>query len=311
MDRVAALSERRSLAVGRCADTAQDGRIGTVRWLPSPVTQVNTAHRRRDQWFLVDRPSGHAQGRRLHVVGPVDDVSTAAADSAAGNSAELAGHTSVLIVDDQRLMAEGLASLLRDYPGIDVRGWVETAGEALAIIDQQQQVDVVIVDAQLGTEPWSRAASSIRARQPRTAVVVVNAVETDEIVLDAVEAGVAGLVWRSESVADVAAAVRAASTESVPLPARTLAGVLARQRSEVQVDSQRSWLLGRLTPREHDVLELMVHGLDNRAMAAELGIGYSTVRSHVRGVLEKLGTHSRLEAVALANRINLLHDEGG
>jgi DNA-binding NarL/FixJ family response regulator len=238
----------------------------------------------------------------------VDNVSAAEADVAGERSEEAAERITVLILDDQRLMAEGLVSLLRDYPGIEVRGWVESAGEALAIADGEA-IDVVIIDAQLAEEPWSRAASLIRAREPRTAVVVVNAVETDEMVLDAIEAGVAGLVWRSDSVAEVAAALRTASRENVPLPAGTLAAVLARQRSEVQLHSQRSWLLGRLTPREHDVLELMVRGYDNRAMAAELGIGYSTVRSHVRGVLEKLGTHSRLEAVALANRINLLQDE--
>jgi len=242
------------------------------------------------------------------VLKSVDSMAAAEPEAAGGSSEELAEHISVLILDDQRLMAEGLASLLREYPGIDVRGWVETPEEAVAVADGQE-IDVVIIDAQLATEPWSRAASLIRAREPRTAVVVVNAVETDEMVLDAVEAGVSGLVWRSESVAEVATALRTASSESVPLPASTLAAVLARQRTEVQLHTQRSWLLGRLTPREHDVLELMVRGLDNRAMAAELGIGYSTVRSHVRGVLEKLGTHSRLEAVALANRINLLEDK--
>lgn len=61
--------------------------------------------------------------------------------------------------------------------------------------------------------------------------------------------------------------------------------------------------LATLTPRELDVLRLTVRGLDNRAIAAELGIGYATVRSHVRNVLEKLEVHSRLEAVVVVREM--------
>jgi len=63
--------------------------------------------------------------------------------------------------------------------------------------------------------------------------------------------------------------------------------------------------LGRLTPREREVLDLMTRGLDNRAIASKLGIQYTTVRGHVRSVVEKLGARSRLEAVARAYRMGL------
>ena len=103
--------------------------------------------------------------------------------------------------------------------------------------------------------------------------------------------------------------VRRAVNGMAQLPARTLAAVLTRQREEGRRRAERSKLLGRLTPREREVLRMMARGVDNRAMAARLGIGYSTVRSHVRGVLEKLGAHSKLEAVAVANGLDLLADQ--
>jgi DNA-binding NarL/FixJ family response regulator len=255
--------------------------------------------------FSAER-SRHADNRALGRSQPVDG--TATEEAPAGQAEAVAPRISVLIVDDRRLMAEGLASLLSQFPEIAVTGWVETANEALAVADAEH-VDVVIIDAELATEPWSQAASAIRVHQPRTEVVVVNASETEETVVDAIAVGVGGFLGRSASVNEVATAVRRAGIESVPLPARALAAVLARRRSEMQVHSERSRLLGRLTPREREVLTLMARGFNNRAMAAELGIGYSTVRSHVRGVLEKLGTHSRLQAVALANRIKLLEEE--
>lgn len=244
----------------------------------------------------------------IRLVQPTDSTS-AAPESAAGEPDVGSAHVSLLIVDDHRVVAEGLAALLSDYPGITVKGWVESAADAIAIADAEP-VDVVIVDARLANEPWSRAAATIRVSHPHTEVVIINASETDDMVLDAIEAGVSGYVGKSASVTEVAAAVRRAGSERALLPASTLAAVLARQRSEGQMRSERVRLFRLFTPREHEVLGLMARGMSNRAMAAELGISYSTVRSHVRGVLEKLGTHSRLEAVALANRLGLFEDGG-
>jgi DNA-binding NarL/FixJ family response regulator len=206
------------------------------------------------------------------------------------------------------VVAEGLASLLSHYPGITVVGWAETAEDAV-LVAEAENVNVVVIDSRLTAERWSQAASAIRAQRPGTAVVLVNAAESDEMVVDAVEAGVAGYLSKSASVAEVAAVVRRAVNGMAQLPARTLAAVLTRQREEGRRRAERSKLLGRLTPREREVLRMMARGVDNRAMAARLGIGYSTVRSHVRGVLEKLGAHSKLEAVAVANGLDLLADQ--
>jgi len=89
--------------------------------------------------------------------------------------------------------------------------------------------------------------------------------------------------------------------------ANMLGGVAQRERRR----AQRSVLLGRLTPREREVLRLTAEGLNNRDIAARLGIGYATVRRHVRGFIEKLDTRSKLEAVARAQSYGLLSDDAG
>ena len=212
----------------------------------------------------------------------------------------------VMIVDDHRVAAEALSELLARYPNIEVVGWAAAVSEALAIGDGEP-ADVAIIDFRLSEQRWSDAAAAIRFHWPGTSVVIVNADENDDVLIDAIEAGVAGYLIKSATGAEVVAALRRAVTGEALFPARRLADVLARQRQLAGRRKEQLELLGTLTPRELEILTVMARGLDNRAMARELGIGYSTVRSHVRGVLEKLGAHSKLEAVARAMELDLLH----
>jgi DNA-binding NarL/FixJ family response regulator len=214
----------------------------------------------------------------------------------------------VLIVDDHRVAAEALAWLLNGYPNIAVIGWAETVSEAVSIADDKR-ADVAIVDFRLSGQRWSEAAAAIRHHRPATSVVIVNAEERDEVLIDAVEAGVAGYLVKSASGAEVVAALRRVMTGEALIPARKLAEVLAGQRQVAKRREEQAYLLGSLTQREREILALMARGLDNRTMARDLGIGYSTVRSHVRGVLEKFGVHSKLEAVARAMELDLLRTE--
>jgi GAF domain-containing protein len=92
---------------------------------------------------------------------------------------------------------------------------------------------------------------------------------------------------------------------------QALANVLAlaqRRREKERVREQRALLLGRLTGRERQILGLLAAGLTNRQIATRVGIGYSTVRGYVRGVIEKLDVHSEIEAVARAHALGLLDD---
>lgn len=214
----------------------------------------------------------------------------------------------VLILDDHRVDAEALAGLLDRYPNIAVVGWAEALSEAIDIADNEL-ADVAIIDFRFTSERWSEAAAAIRLHRPATSVVVLNAQESDEMLIDAVGAGVAGYLSKSASGAEVVAALQRVATGEALIPARRLADVLARQRQLARRREEQAHLLGSLTHREREILRLMARGLDNRAMARELGIGYSTVRSHVRGVLEKFGVHSKLEAVARAIELDALRAE--
>jgi DNA-binding NarL/FixJ family response regulator len=168
-------------------------------------------------------------------------------------------------------------------------------------------IDVVIVDYRLSRGAWAHTTAAIRVNRLETAVIAINAEEDDEALIDAIEAGVTRYLVKSASTEDLVAAVVAAKgDQNAPLPARALANVLLRQREQSRSRSERAELLAHLTPREREILEMMAQGYGNRAMASQLGIGYSTVRSHVSGLLGKLGVHSKLEAVAKAGQLGLV-----
>ncbi|MEN3306124.1 MAG: hypothetical protein V7603_2326 [Micromonosporaceae bacterium] len=205
----------------------------------------------------------------------------------------------VLVVEDHQVVAEGLVMLLEDQPDLDVVGWagsVARAGQAAAA----QPLDVAIVDYRLPDGTGVEAVAAMRASRPELAVVFLSADDSDDAVLRALEAGASGYLVKSASGADVAAAVRRAAEGEILVPARQLAALLCRRRERARWQTERSRRLSSLTPRERQVLGLMAEGKDNRDMAGELSISYTTVRSHVRHLLQKLGARSKLEAVVKA-----------
>jgi two-component system, NarL family, nitrate/nitrite response regulator NarL len=215
------------------------------------------------------------------------------------------GPIRVLIVEDHRVVAEGLASLLQDCADIQLVGFAGTVSEAVRLAEEYQP-GVVLMDARLGDGSGMDAAIRIRQRQPRTAVLFLSADDSDEAMLAAVEAGACGYLSKAAAGSEVVAAVRTAAQGGVLVSSQRVANLLGLQRASLAREARRAQLLGDLTPREREVLRMLARGLDNREVGRQLGIGYATVRSHVRKVLEKIGARTRLEAVVRATEQGLL-----
>jgi len=201
----------------------------------------------------------------------------------------------VVIVEDHRVVAEGLTALLDDHPDLQVVGWAPTvaAAEAFTFADR---VDVVVADYWLPDGTGVDAVAALRVRWPGAAVLFLSVDDSNEVMLAALEAGASGYLVKSAGGADVISAVRRAAQGEILVPARRLAALLARRRER----AERSRRLDSLTPREREILALMSEGMDNREVAAHLHVSYATVRSHVRHLLGKLGARSKLEAVVRA-----------
>ena len=201
----------------------------------------------------------------------------------------------VMLVEDHRVVAEGLAALLDEHPDLRVVGWVASVADAERPADAEP-VDVIVADFWLPDGTGVDAVAVLRARWPEATVVFLSVDDSDEVMLAALEAGAAGYLVKSAGGVDVIAAVRRAAEGEIVVPARQLAALLSRRRER----AERSRRLDSLTPREREILGLMAEGMDNREVAARLSVSYATVRSHVRHLLGKLGARSKLEAVVRA-----------
>jgi len=215
------------------------------------------------------------------------------------------GKINVLLVEDHRLMFEGLSSLLTEYSDINVLGVATTVADAIAKASLLKP-DLVLMDYRLPDGDGAQASERIRSLLPDTAILFLSADPSEASIMRAVEAGASGYVSKGASAEELVNSIRKAAEGEFLLEAATMARLLEQRHQSQQKATEQRRLIGDLTPRERDVLRLMARGLDNHEISDELGIGYGTVRGHVRGVLEKLGSHTRLHAVAAARKAGLL-----
>lgn len=207
----------------------------------------------------------------------------------------------VLIVEDHPVVAEGLSSLLEEYPDMTVMGCAGSVTEVIPVIGENPP-DVAVIDYRLPDGTGIDAAERIREHFPATAVVFLSADESDERLLAAIEVGARGYLVKSASGEEIISAIRSAVQGETLIPTDAIVDVLVRRKESSRQHDEQAERLKSLTPREREILMLMAQGLDNRAVAERLSIGYATVRTHVRSVLRKLGAGSQLEAVAKATR---------
>lgn len=206
----------------------------------------------------------------------------------------------VLIVDDHRMVAEGLASSLREDPAIDVVGLAGTAAEADEMA-RLHRPDVVLMDFGLPDGDGAQAARKIREHRPETKVVMVTSFVDDAILLAAIDAGCSGFIPKQKPSAEVLAAVKAAHEGEALISPSMLVRLLPRLRRSAPGTPAPT-----LSARELEVLRLMAEGVGNKEIAKRLFVSVNTVRNHVQGILEKLEAHSKLEAVAVATRQGII-----
>jgi DNA-binding NarL/FixJ family response regulator len=211
----------------------------------------------------------------------------------------------VLIVQDHPLLASALARVLEGQPDLAVSG-VSGSGAAALKAAAQDQPDVVLMDFRLPDVSGPEAARMIQGEHAQAAIVFHSADESETALLDAVDAGAIAYLTKDATADQIIEAVRRASRGEVLIPVELFARAIARQRGLVTMKREHEQLLAEFTPRELDILHLLAEGLDTTSMSLRLGIAPHTVEWHVRHVIEKLGVHSKLQAVISAARRGLI-----
>ena len=211
----------------------------------------------------------------------------------------------VLVVQDHPLLASAIARLLDDEVDLSVCG-VARNGVQAAILAARENAAVVVMDFHLPDMSGPAAAAMIRAEIDDVAIVFHSADDSEEALLDAIDAGATAYLTKSATAAQIVEAVRQAGRGEVLLPAELFAKAIARQRESIAREQNLSEITHKFTARELEIVRLLAEGMDTAAMARSLGIAPHTIEWHVRHVIEKLEVHSKLQAVIAAARLGLI-----
>lgn len=209
----------------------------------------------------------------------------------------------VLLVDDHLLLTDALAGLLRREPDIEIVGVARSVAETRTAA--QQEMDVVLMDYLLPDGTGAQATRDIKRRWPAAKVIVLTGLTDDETMLDAVESGADGYLTKESAGRSVVEAVRAAHAGEILLP-RSIAYQLAQRIASTRRAATPQGEEHGLTPRELEVLSALADGSSSREICAQLYISPNTLRTHVANITSKLRVRSKLEAVALALRQQLV-----
>ena len=200
----------------------------------------------------------------------------------------------VLIVDDQRVVRDGLAMLVGLTDGISVVGLAADGHEALELA-REHRPDVVLMDLRMPELDGVDATRRLRTELPDTHVLVLTTYADDDSLFPALQAGARGYLTKDASAEEIEQAIRAIAAGETHLdPAvqqRLVAAVVTKDGVPAADD---------LTPREVEVLKLIASGLSNIEIAASLVVSNATVKTHVNHILAKTGARDRAQVVRYA-----------
>lgn len=232
---------------------------------------------------------------------------------------EITEQVKVLVVDDQRLMRDGLASLLSIQEGIDVVG---TAGDGHEAIAQAQALtpNLILMDVRMPVLDGVAATAQIRQQQPTCQVLMLTTFDDEEYIVKALLAGAGGYLLKDIPAHDLAQAIHLTHRgiyQLEPSIMGKLVGALGRpsgatapQALEKQDDQTPSATIASkqsdLTEREIEVLRLIAKGATNREIADQLVITEGTVKNHVSNILGRLGLRDRTQAAIYAHEVGLV-----
>jgi DNA-binding NarL/FixJ family response regulator len=208
----------------------------------------------------------------------------------------------VIIADDQRIVRDGLVTILGAMDGVLVAGAAADGAEAVALATRHD-ADVVLMDLRMPGMDGVEATRALRASNPSTAVVVLTTYTDDDSILAALEAGAAGYLTKNASAADIRRAIEAAATGHAMLDSRAAARLVhAASRDARGQDAQGGPLPDGLTGREAQVLALIAQGLSNTEIAATLYVTRSTIKTHINQIFAKTGSRDRPQAIVYAHQ---------
>jgi DNA-binding NarL/FixJ family response regulator len=216
----------------------------------------------------------------------------------------------VLVVDDDKLMRAGLRAVLSSDEGIEVVG---EAADVRAAIESAGRLepDVVLMDVRMPEMDGITATREVLASSPEVRVVIVTTFEEDDYVFGALAAGASGFLLKRTGPEELIEAIKTVADGEALLSPSVTRRVIERMAREPNLAEPDIESLEELTGREREVLELMARGCTNAEIGERLVIEESTVKTHVKRILMKLGLRDRVQAVIFAYENGVIRPGAG
>jgi two-component system, NarL family, response regulator LiaR len=207
----------------------------------------------------------------------------------------------IVIVEDDPMMQLGLEQSFQDYPQMQIVAQAEDGLSGVAAV-QQHQPDLVIMDIGLPRLDGIAATQQIKAALPQTRVVMLTSHTSETEIVAALSSGADAYCIKGTNIELLISAIEAALEGAVYLDPQIARKVLEHLRPPPPAAEK----IGHLSPREMDVLQLLVQGLSNIEIAAALFLSPNTIKTHLRGIMNKLAVDDRVQAAVVALRSGLV-----
>jgi DNA-binding NarL/FixJ family response regulator len=207
----------------------------------------------------------------------------------------------VALADDHGVLRDGLAGVIATQPDMELVATAADGAEAVAVC-RSTAPDVVLMDLEMPVLDGIEATRAILADAPETAVLVLTSFSDRRRITRALDAGAVGYLLKDASAEEVVRGIRTAAEGGSPLDPRAA-------RSLLEAKSAPEPLAG-ISPREREVLALLLDGMPNKLIARRLGISEKTVKSHLTSIFRRIGVNDRVQAVLWAERHGLRSDLG-
>jgi RNA polymerase sigma factor (sigma-70 family) len=217
----------------------------------------------------------------------------------------------ILLVDDQKIIRQGLKSLLESQADFQIVGEAENGKMAISLIQQlydtPEQPDLILMDVRMPVMDGVAAIKKLSAQFSSIPVLVLSTFDDDEYITQAMQFGAKGYLLKDTAIEDIANAIKTAIKGYTQLgPGLFQKFLVTSSQHHHPLSQELSNTLQTLSPREKEVLSLIAQGASNKEIAQKLYISERTVKAHVTSILSQLNLRDRTQAAILATQYRAL-----